>query len=106
MKNDVIEKEKDKNDAQELNRFLEIEILENKKFFEQLNKQKEDIKNNIENLEKSNKKAKEDVKNALEAIGLITTKLQDFTNKKRTIEELQNNADYYSNEIAKLKKKT
>ena len=106
LKNDVIEKEKDKNDAQELNRFLEIEILENKKFFEQLNKQKEDIKNNIENLEKTNNKAKEDVKNALEAIGLITTKLQDFTNKKRTIEELQNNVDYYSNEIAKLKTKT
>ena len=105
LKNTVIEKEKDKNDAEEVNRFLEIEILENKKYSEQLSKQKEDIKNNIEKLEKSNKKAKEDVQNALEAISLIEGKLRDIENKKRTVEELQNNADYYKSEIDKLKNK-
>ena len=104
LKNTVIEREKDKNDAEEINRFLEGEILENKKFYEQLIKQKEDIKNNIQKLEKTNKKAKEDVQNALEAITLINTKLKDFENKKKTIEELEKNTDYYKSEIEKLKK--
>ena len=52
LKNSVTEKEKQKNNAEEVNRFLETEILENKKFSEKLSKQKEDIKNNIQNLEK------------------------------------------------------
>ena len=103
LKNSVTETEKQKNNAEEVNRFLETEILENKKFSEKLSKQKEDIKNNIQNLEKSNKKAKEDVQNALEAIKLIEGKLKDFENKKKTIEELQKNADYYKGEIDKLK---
>ena len=45
LKNSVTEKEKQKNNAEEVNRFLETEILENKKFSEKLSKQKEDIKN-------------------------------------------------------------
>ena len=104
LKNNISEKEKEKYNAEEKNHYLESQILENKKIAERLTKQKEDIKINIENLEKSNKKSKDDIQNALEAINLFEEKLKGIETQKNYIEELQRNTEYYQSEIDKLKK--
>ena len=55
-------------------------------------------------MENSKKKSQNDIQNANDAISMLEEKLKDFTEKKNKIDYLQQNVDYYHNEIEKLKK--
>ena len=94
--------EKSISDGEEKNYYLNNEILDAKKFLEKIKKQKDDINNNLENLEISNRRSKKDIDNAKEAISFLQENLKEFEKKKALIEELQKNTSFLQSEINRI----
>ena len=102
LKEDYNSTEKRISDDEEKNYYLINEILDTRKYLEKIKKQKDDINNNIENLEISNRRIKKDIDNAKEAISFLKENLKEFEKKKALIEELERNTSFLQSEINRI----
>ena len=102
LKEDYNSTEKRISDDEEKNYYLINEILDTRKYLEKIKKQKDDINNNIENLEISNRRIKKDIDNAKDAISFLKENLKEFEKKKALIEELERNTSFLQSEINRI----
>ena len=102
LKEDYNSTEKRISDDEEKNYYLINEILDTRKYLEKIKKQKDDINDNIENLEISNRRIKKDIDNAKDAISFLKENLKEFEKKKALIEELERNTSFLQSEINRI----
>ena len=84
--------------------FLEHQILEAQKTGKILQRQKNNIQTNIDNLEIANKNLNKDIEKFRNDIQKMENDLKEIQDKKNLIDELQKSIDYYTKENEKLRK--